>query len=70
MCGAKNASVEMRSNVTFVSRMGSFVLDYHTLNAQPPFQHIEIPSVELFRNGSVHEFYSLKAFITLEQVIT
>ena len=43
MCGAKNASVEMRSNVTFVSRMGSFVLDYHALNVQPPFQHIEIP---------------------------
>ena len=44
MCGAKNASAEMRSNVTFVSRMGSFVLDYHGLNVQPPFQHIEIPS--------------------------
>ena len=43
MCGAKNASAEMRSNVTFVSRMGSFVLDYHGLNVQPPFQHIEIP---------------------------
>ena len=24
--------------------------------------------VELFRNGSVHEFYRLKALITLEQV--
>ena len=44
MCGAKNASAEMRSNVTFVSRMGSFVLDYHGLNVQPPLQHIEIPS--------------------------
>ena len=43
MCGAKNASVEMYQNVTFVSRMGSFVLDYHALNVQPPFQHIEIP---------------------------
>ena len=26
--------------------------------------------VELFRNGSVHEFYRLKALITLKQVIT
>ena len=26
--------------------------------------------VELFRNGSVHDFYRLKALITLEQVIT
>ena len=26
--------------------------------------------VELFRNASVHEFYSLKALINLEQVIT
>ena len=31
---------------------------------------IEIPHIELFRNGSVHEFYCLKALITLEQVIT
>ena len=26
--------------------------------------------VELFRNGSVHEFYRLKALITLEQAKT
>ena len=26
--------------------------------------------IELFRSGSVHEFYRLKARITLEQVIT
>ena len=26
--------------------------------------------IELFRNGSVHEFYRWKALITLEQVIT
>ena len=26
--------------------------------------------VEIFRNGSVHKFYRLKALITLEQVIT
>ena len=26
--------------------------------------------IELFRNGSVHEFYRLKALITLEQVNT
>ena len=26
--------------------------------------------VELFRNGTVHDFYRVKALITLEQVIT
>ena len=26
--------------------------------------------LKLFRNGAVHEFYRLKAFITLEQVNT
>ena len=31
---------------------------------------VERLNLELFRNVSVHEFYRLKAFITLEQVIT
>ena len=26
--------------------------------------------LELFRNGPIHEFYSLEAFITLEKVTT
>ena len=37
-CGAKNASVEIHPNVTYVSGMclhtGSFVLDYHALYLQ------------------------------------
>ena len=49
---------------------GSFVLDYHALYLQH-FTSIEYKShIELFRNGSVHELYRLKALITLEQVIT
>ena len=31
---------------------------------------IDEKDVELLRNGSVHEFYHLKALITLEQVTT
>ena len=31
---------------------------------------INAKDVELFRNGSVHELYRLKALITLEQVNT
>ena len=31
MCGAKNASVEMHPKVKYVSRTGSFVLDYNAL---------------------------------------
>ena len=42
---------------------GSFVLDYHALYL---LQHF----IELFRNRSVHEFYRLKALITLEQLIS
>ena len=30
----------------------------------------EAKDLELFRNGSVHEFYRLKALITLKQVIS
>ena len=32
--------------------------------------HVHRIEIELFRNGSVHVFYCLKALITLEQVIT
>jgi len=32
------------------------------------FGEINAKDVELFRNGSVHEFYRLKALISLEQV--
>ena len=31
---------------------------------------INVKDVELFRNGSIHELYRLKALITLEQVNT
>ena len=31
---------------------------------------IDMNDLELFRNGSVHEFYSLEALITLEQMNT
>ena len=49
---------------------GSFAFDYHALYLQH-FTSIEEKShIELFRNGSVHELYPLKALITLEQVIT
>ena len=34
------------------------------------FGKVNSKDVELFRNGSVHEFYHLKALITLEQVNT
>ena len=34
------------------------------------FSFTETLSLELFQNGSVHEFYRLKALITLEQVNT
>ena len=33
-------------------------------------RNINVKDVELFRNGTVHDFYRLKALITLEQVIT
>ena len=48
---------------------GNFVLDYHALYLQPRLQHIEIPH-RAFLERVVHEFYRLKALITLEQVIT
>ena len=48
---------------------GSFVHDYNALYLQH-FRSIQVHGIELFRNGSVHEFYRLKALITLEQVIT
>ena len=32
--------------------------------------NINAKDVELFRNGTVHDFYRLKALIALEQVIT
>ena len=49
---------------------GSFVLDYHTLYLRH-FMSTEYKShIELFRNGSVHEFYRFKVLITLEQLIT
>ena len=49
---------------------GSFVLDYHALYLQY-FMSIEWKShIELFRNGLVQEFYSLKVLIILEQLIT
>ena len=45
-------------------------LGCHVLYLQH-FMSIEWKShVELFRNGSSHEFYHLKALINLEQVIT
>ena len=44
----------------------SFVLDYHAL-----YMTIEQKShIEIFRKGSVQEFYRLKALIALEQVIS
>ena len=33
-------------------------------------QNINAKDVKLFRNGTVHDFYRLKALIALEQVIT
>ena len=49
---------------------GAYVLDCHVLYLQH-FMSIEWKShVELFLNGSFHEFYHLKALINLEQVIT
>ena len=50
---------------------GSFVLECHALYLQH-FLFIEkkaAKDVEPFRNGSVHEFYRLKALITLEHGI-
>ena len=49
----------------------SFVLDCHALYLQHlmSIEYME-SHVNLFRNESVHEFYRLKALITLEQVIT
>ena len=45
---------------------GSFVFDYHAL-----YMSIEQKShIEIFRKGSVQEFYRLKALIALEQVIS
>ena len=32
--------------------------------------HVHRTEIELFRNGSVREFYCLKALVTLDQVIT
>ena len=50
---------------------GSFVVDYHALYLQQSMSRIgiEIP-YRVFRNGSDHEFYRLKALITLKQFIT
>ena len=48
--------------------MGSFVLDYLALYLQH-FMYT-VCYIELFRHGSVQEFYHLKVFITLEQYIT
>ena len=48
---------------------GSFVFGYHALYFNTTMS-IEYKShIGLFRNESVHEFYRLKAFITLEEVI-
>ena len=51
----------------------SFVLDYHTLYLQH-VKSIHVHRIEIpywaFPNRFVHEFYRLKALITLEQVIT
>ena len=72
--GAKNASVEIHPNVTYVSRMCLYGLLStwlsRTLLAALPVHRIEIPC-RAFPEGSVHDFgYRLKTLITLEQVIT
>ena len=50
---------------------GSFGTDYHALYLQH-LMSIDWKAakvVELFRNGSVHEFFRLKVLITLEHEI-
>ena len=50
---------------------GSFATDYHALYLQH-LMSIDWKAanvVELFRNGSVHEFFRLKVLITLEHEI-
>ena len=44
MCGAKNATVEIHPNVTYVARMCLYrTLYYHAPYLQPRLQNIEIP---------------------------
>ena len=46
------------------------VTQCHALFCEESLGKIDAKDVELFRNGSVHEFCRLKALITLEQVNT
>ena len=51
---------------------GNFVSDCHALFLQHRrhVYRIEISYRELFRDGSVHDLYCLKALVTLEQLIS
>ena len=42
--------------------------EHHALFCEESLGKIDTKDVKLFQNGWVHEFYHLKALITLEQV--